>query len=119
MKMKYLVGMVIIIAVGGYAVYKLLNKKDSHKTSAVSKNECFNQSEVAVEESEEVEQENDDSKHDDKGDTTINQVYKSMSERNEMAKLILNDIHDDMKKSEENIATKKADIEKLMKNLKK
>ena len=42
-----------------------------------------------------------------------------MSSRNDEAKDILADIHDDMKKSEDNIASKMADIEKLMENLKK
>ena len=55
----------------------------------------------------------------EKCDVTMRQMYENMSIRNEEAKEILADIHDDMKKSEDNIASKKADIEKLMENLKK
>lgn len=119
MKLKYLIGIIVIVAVGGYVSYKLLNKRNSNKKSVVSENECCNQSEVVVGESEEVDQEHNVFKHEEKFNTTINQVYENMSERNETAKQILNEIHDDMKKSEENIATKKTDIEKLMENLKK
>lgn len=57
--------------------------------------------------------------NEEKCDATMHQVYKNMSSRNDEAKGILADIHDDMKKSEDNIASKKADIEKLMENLKK
>ena len=46
------------------------------------------------------------------------QVYENMNSRNDEAKEILADIHDEMKKSEDNISSKKADIEKLMENLK-
>lgn len=118
MKLKYLIGIIVIVAVGGYVLYKLLNKRDSHKKRGVSENECCNQSDV-VGESEKIGQEYDVLKHEEKCNTTINQVYENMSERNETAKQILNDIHDEMKKSEENIATKKANIEKMMENLKK
>ena len=119
MKMKYLIGIIVIAAVGGYVSYKLLYKRDSHKKSVTSENECCNQTKVVVGESEKIGQEYDVLKYEEKSNTTINQVYENISERNETAKQILNDIHDDMKKSEENIATKKADIEKLMENLKK
>ena len=55
----------------------------------------------------------------EKCDTTMHQVYENMSSRNDQAKEILADIHDDMKRAEDNISSKKADIEKMMADLKK
>lgn len=114
MKLKHLLGIAFVVAVGGFIVYQLFNKKEDCKTTSDS-----DDSMRMTPSEEELKQDNVASNNEEKCDATMRQVYESMSIRNEEAKDILADIHDDMKKSEDNIASKKADIEKMMENLKK
>ncbi len=114
MKLKYLLGIVFVAAVGGFIAYQLLNKKERHNTNPVSDDNTG-----ATLSEEAMEQDNIASNNGKKCDATMHRVYENMSVRNEEAKHILADIHDDMKKAENNIASKKEDIEKIMENLKK
>ena len=118
MKLKYLVGIVIVVVGSVYVVYRLLKKMDNNKTRDESEDNYCNEDETTST-LDVMEQENDVTRQEEKCDSTMNQVYFNMSERNKMANKVLIDIHDDMKKSEGNIIKKKADIEKLMENLKK
>ena len=113
MKLKHLLGIAFVALVGGFLAYHLLNRKEDNTTTlesdgnvgdTTSQMESEQDSFVASEE---------------KCDATMRQVYENMNSRNDEAKEILVDIHDEMKKSEDNISSKKADIEKLMENLKK
>lgn len=114
MKLKHLLGIAFVAAVGGFIAYQLFNKKERCKTTSDSDDG------MRMESSEETLQEDNVASNDEeKCDETMRQVYESMSIRNEEVKDILADIHDDMKKSEDNIASKKADIEKMMEELKK
>ena len=117
MKLKYFVGIVFGATVGGFMVYKLLNKKECCDTTSVSGNESKKSSEVKCEEN--MEQNDEVIKNEKKSDAIMHKVYENMSVRNEHAQQILSDIHDDMKKSEENITSKKEDIERMMEKLKK
>ena len=113
MKLKHLLGIVFVALVGGFLAYHLLNKKENDNTVSVSDgNEEDAPSQMKSEQDNFVASE-------EKCEATMYRVYKNMSSRNDEAKEILADIHDDMKKSEDNISSKKADIEKLMENLKK
>lgn len=118
MKLKHLLGIAFVVAVGGFIAYQLLNKKEGRNTNPVSDD---NTETTPFEEifKENLEQDNIVSNNEKKCDVTMHRVYENMSSRNEEAKHILADIHDDMKKMENNIASKKADIEKMMENLKK
>lgn len=118
MKLKHLLGITFVVAVGGFIAYQLLNKKEGCNNNPVSND---NTGTTSFEEifKENLEQDNVASNDEKKCDSTMQQVYENMSSRNEEAKHILADIHDDMKKTENNIASKKADIEKMMENLKK
>ncbi len=113
MKLKHLLGITFVALVGGFLAYQLLNKKGNNNTvpasddnmgDTTSQTEAEQDSFVASKE---------------KCDATMRQVYENISSRNDEAKEILADIHDDMKKAEDSISSKKADIEKLMENLKK
>lgn len=117
MKLKHLVGIAFIAAVGGFFVYHFVNRKDNTNTSTVSKKEKKAKSEEKV--NKDFNQVDSASEHEEKCDATMRQVYDTMSVRNEEAKQILSNIHEDMKKSEDNITAKKADIQKMMENLKK
>lgn len=117
MKLKYFVGIAFVAAVGGFLIYHFLNRKDGANTNTVSGSGKKIPSEEQV--NNDFDQVDSASEHEEKCDTTMRQVYNTMSVRNEEAKQILSNIHDDMKKSENNIAAKKADIEKMMENLKK
>lgn len=113
MKLKHLLGIAFAALVGGFLAYQLLNKKENGNTDSVFDDTVGDApSEVDLEQDNFVVNE-------EKCDATMRQAYENMSSRNDEAKEILADIHDDMKKSEDNIASKKADIEKLMENLKK
>lgn len=111
MKLKHLLGIAFVAAVGGFIVYQLFNKKERRKTTSDNG--------MIMGSSEETLQEGNVASNDEaKCDETMCQVYESMSIRNEEAKDILAGIHDDIKKSEDNIASKKSDIEKMMEDLK-
>lgn len=117
MKLKHLVGIAFIVAVGGFFVYHFLNRKDNTNTSNVSGNGKKSEPEEQV--NKDFDQVDSAAEHEEMCDATMRQVYDNMSARNEEAKQILSNIHDDMKKSEDNITAKKADIQKVMANLKK
>lgn len=117
MKLKYLVGIVFVVAAGVFCVYKVLNKKDCCDISSVSGNASEKSSESEFEEY--TKQDDVVLKNEEKCDETMHRVYENMSVRNEQVKQTLNDIHDDMKKSEESINSKKEDIARMMENLKK
>lgn len=104
MKLKHLLEIVFVVAIGGFIAYKLLNKKEEYNTTPTE---------------EKPKEDNEASNNWEKRDVTMHQVYENMNTRNEKARDILADINDEMKKSEDNIEAKKADIEKMMKNLKK
>lgn len=113
MKLKHLLGIAFVALAGGFLAYQLLSKKEHGNAAPFSDDNVGDApSEVDLEQDKFVANE-------EKCDATMRQAYENMSSRNDEAKEILADIHDDMKKSEDNIASKKADIEKLMENLKK
>lgn len=116
MKVKHLLGIAFVAVVGGVFAYQLLNKKERWNITPVADDNVETPSEEIFEEH--LEQDNVVANKEEMCDVTMRQVYENMSIRNEEAKDILADIHDDMKKSEDNIASKKADIEKMMENLK-
>lgn len=115
MKLKHFVGIAFVAAVGGFLIYHFLNKKDG--ANAVFGSGKRTPSEEQV--NNDFDQVDSTSEHQEKSDATMRQVYDTMSMRNEEAKQILSNIHDDMRKSEDNIVAKKADIQKMMENLKK
>lgn len=116
MKLKHLVGIVFVVAAGGFLVCKVLNKKDCCDISSVSGNTSEKSPESKFEEN--TRQDDVILKNEEKCDETKHRVYANMSARNEQAKQTLSDIHGDMKKSEENINSKKEDIARMMENLK-
>lgn len=99
MKFKHFAGLMLVLAVGGFFAYKIICRQDG-------KREHFDS------------EKDDDNSSVDKNETMY-QAYENMNVRNEQAKQILSDIHDDMKKSEDNIASKKEDIAKMMEILRK
>lgn len=110
MKIKYFIGAVCVIAIGGAIVCRILGQKNDNDTTIKMDEKC-NGNRMSY----------DDTCTDKekKCNETVYQVHESMNDRNTEAKEILNTIHDDMKKSEENISSKKEDIERMMKNLRK
>lgn len=123
MKLRNIIRAIVVIAVGGYGLYRLLKKADIGKFSKTSlanqnREEPSKEDESIMVVDEELNEDNI-SQHEEKCVDTMQRVHTNMNERNEMANLVLSDIHDGMKKSEDNISKKKADIEKLMENLKK
>lgn len=117
MKLKHFAGLFFIIAVGGFAAYKVLCSKGDNVNDYTSEK---NDNDSSVNKNEIVEEPVDDFFESEKQcEKTMHNAYENMNLRNEQAKQILSDIHDDMKRSEDNIATKKDDIAKMMENLKK
>lgn len=117
MKFKYFVWMMFVLAVGGFAAYKIICNKDGKSNAFDSQKDDDNSS---VNKSETNKMSNDDVLENEKQcDETKYHAYENMNVRNEQTKQFLSDIHDDMKKSEENIASKKVDIAKMMEYLKK
>lgn len=105
--MKLLIGGVIAVAVvGGIVAYSLLNKKTEIK--------------------DETKDDSSDAFHGDKVDeaveknvAVVKETFENMNERNIVANDIITEIHDEMKTSQDNIDSKKAEIEKMMRELKK
>lgn len=100
-----------------FLVYKVLNRKDCCDISSVSGNTSEKSPESKFEEN--TRQDDVVLKNEEECYETMYRTYENMSVRNEQAKQTLSDIHDDMKKSEKNINSKKEDIARMMKNLKK
>lgn len=105
--MKLLIGGIIVVAaVGGIVAYNMMNRKNEDMDETGEKSsDTFSSDTVndAVE----------------KNATVVNQTFENMNERNAMATEIITEIHDEMKTSQDNIDSKKAEIEKMMRELKK
>lgn len=117
MKFKHFAGIMIVLAVGGYIAYKMICSKNDEGNDFDFEKEDDNSSVIK---NELTEKSNDDVLDNEKQcDETMYHAYENMNVRNEQAKQILSDIHDDMKKSEDNISAKKEGIAKMMENLRK
>lgn len=116
MKLKHF-GIMFVVTVGGFLVYKVLNKKDCYDVSSIFGNISEKSPEGKFEEN--TKQDDVVLKNEEKCDETIYQVYQNINVRNEQAKQTLSDIHNDIKKSEENINSKKEDITRMMESLRK
>lgn len=117
MKFKYFVWMMLVLAVGGFVTYKIIRNKDGKSNDFVSEKDDDN---LSFNKNETNEKFNVDVFENEKQcDETMYRTYENMNVRNEQAKQILFDIHNNIKKSEENIEFQKEEIAKIMENLKK
>lgn len=106
MKLKHILGIAFIVLSGGCIAYIFLKKTDVQMPeNNICNPDHDKDEEVTIKEQ--------------KCDATMHRVNENMSQRNEMAKDVLTDIHADMKRSEEKINEKKTEIEMMMDNLKK
>ena len=108
MKVKHFARIVlIIVGVGGLIAYIIYRKKN-YKSKQMDSRETG-----------EFPTGNEHVTNEKKCDETIYQINENMNARTEQARQVLYEIHDDMKKSAENIASQKEDIEEMLEKLKR